>query len=435
MNGPLSGIKVVELAQVVAGPVAGRLMADMGADVVKIESATGDLWRYGGISFDSVKVDGVAVAFVIEGQSFDILSVPLSHGLGKGQSVQLEMVYEVTLANVAHRLGYAQHTVNLGNFYPVLCHLDETGFQCTPYYNVGDPFVTDVANYQVSINVAENIVVASSGDLLSVSTENQRTTYTYSAKAIRDFAMVLSPEFQLVSAQSNGVVVNYYYFADANPANTLATAVGMVDFLAKNIADYPYAQLSVAETNFCFGGMEYSNLVMVASGGSDYLTATAHEVAHQWFYGLVGNDQIENAWMDEGLCEFVTMLYMDKHQDKPLSTAIKKLYKSYVTYVDVLTNYYGRVDVSFRPLDKYKNDTEYVYVNYVRGCLLFYTVYDNVGETKFFAALSKYFAQNKLRLATPIQLIDAFCSACNRDVSGIFDAFINGKDIISQGNR
>ncbi|MBR2975043.1 MAG: hypothetical protein IKC47_04810 [Clostridia bacterium] len=139
--------------------------------------------------------------------------------------------------------------------------------------------------------------------------------------------------------------------------------------------------------------------------------------------------------MDEGLCEFVTLLYMDKHQNQPLATAIKQLYKSYVTYVDVLTNYYGRVDVSFKSLDKYKNDTEYVYVNYVRGCLLFYTVYDNVGEARFFNSLASYFDQCKLTLATPQQMIDCFCKASRKDVSGIFSAFINGKDVISEGNR
>ncbi len=390
---------------------------------------------FGGITFDSVKVDGTAVAFALEGNCFDILSVPLSQSIGKGQSVAVEMVYEITLANVAHRLGYGENTINLGNFYPVLCVISDGAFQCTPYYNLGDPFVTDIANYQVSISVPNNYVVASSGEMVSAQNNDNRVTYTCNARAIRDFAMVLSSKFQHVSAKAGDTEVNYYYFADTNPQTTLATAVGMVEFMSASVSDYPYAQLSVVEADFCFGGMEYSNLVMVSSGGSDYLTATAHEVAHQWFYGVVGNNQIEHAWMDEGLCEFVTLLYMDKHQNQPLATAIKKLYKSYVTYVDVLTNYYGRVDVSFRSLDKYKNDTEYVYITYVRGCLLFYTLYDTVGESKFFAGLTNYFDQAKMSLATPTQLIDSFCRGCNKDVSGIFNAFIKGEDVISQGNR
>ena len=390
---------------------------------------------YGEVSFDSVKVNGTPVPFVIEGSSFDILSVPLSTPLQSGQSVQVEMTYQLTLANVAHRLGYGETTVNLGNFYPVLCHLDENGFACTPYYSVGDPFVTPVANYDVTLVAPSNFVVASSGNLVSSKTTGNQTTHIYQAKAIRDFAMVLSTQFTHITADANGVAVNYYYFADTNPQTTLATAVGMANYLSQSVAKYPYKQLTVVETNFCYGGMEYGNLAMVSSGGRDYLTATAHEVAHQWFYGVVGNNQIDHAWMDEGLCEFVTLLYMDKHQDQPLATAIKKLYKNYVTYVDVLTNYYGAVDVSFRPLNQYKNDTEYVYVNYVRGCLLFYTIYDNVGEARFFSSLSRYFDQAKLTIATPQQLVDSFCKGCNKDVSGIFDAFINGKDIISQGNR
>lgn len=53
MNGPLSGIKVVELATFVAGPVTARLMADMGAEVIKIEAPSGDGWRTYGINYVS----------------------------------------------------------------------------------------------------------------------------------------------------------------------------------------------------------------------------------------------------------------------------------------------------------------------------------------------------------------------------------------------
>src|SRR5699024_3207279 len=78
---------------------------------------------------------------------------------------------------------------------------------------------------------------------------------------------------------------------------------------------YPYSQFSVVEADFYIGGMEYPNLVMIdqslySDDSEEYLElVTVHETAHQWWYGVVGNNQIEEAWLDEGLTEYSTLLY------------------------------------------------------------------------------------------------------------------------------
>lgn len=385
---------------------------------------------YGDISFDSVKVNGNPVAYTIEGEDLDVLSVPVEGELFPNDKATVEMTYEVKLANIAHRLGYTEQTVNLGNFYPILCHVDNGSYTASPYYSVGDPFVSDVANYNVSLTLPEAYVVASSGELTDATSQEGLATYTYTAKAVRDFAMVLSSQFKKLTRTVGNTQVNYYYYNDADAETSLDTACGMLAYLNEHVGGYPYAQYSVAETEFCYGGMEYPSLAMITSGSTSYQEAVAHETAHQWFYGIVGNDQIANAWMDEGLSEFLTYLYMDATGAIPLTRNVMASTRTYTTYVDVLNHYYTEVDTSFRPVYEYKNDNEYVIFTYVKGSLLFNTMYETMGAGKFWKALSSYFNEAQFTIATPSQMSACFASAGGQELANIFNAFIEGKEVI-----
>ena len=386
---------------------------------------------YGDITFDSVKVNGTPVAYTIEGEDMDVLAVPVNE-LFPDQKVAVEMTYEVQLANVAHRLGYTEQSVNLGNFYPILCHVDNGSYTASPYYNVGDPFVSEVANYDVSLTLPEAYVVASSGELTEATSQNGMATYVYKAQAVRDFAMVLSKQFKKLTRTVGDTQVNYYYYNDADAETSLGTACGMMEYLNEHVGTYPYAQYSVAETEFCYGGMEYPCLAMITSGSNSYQEAVAHETAHQWFYGLVGNDQIANAWMDEGLSEFLTYLYMDATGVTPLVRNMMASTRTYTTYVDVLNHYYTDVDTSLRPVYEYKNDSEYVIFTYVKGSLLFNTMYETLGAAKFWRALSSYFDEAQFTIAQPSQLSACFASAGGQELATIFNAFIEGKELIGQ---
>ncbi len=387
---------------------------------------------YGDISFDSVKVDGEPVPFTVGGTDCDILSVPVGDKFYPDKTVDIEMTYTVQLANVLHRLGYNDKTVNLGNWYPVLCHVDNGKYTESPYFCVGDPFVTDTANYTVSITLPDKYLVASTGDLTEAASSGNSVTYRYRAEAVRDFAMVLSSEFTKISDTVGDTQVNYFYYADTDPESSLAAACGMLEYLNKHVGTYPYDQYSVAETGFCYGGMEYPNLAMVTSGSASYREAVAHETAHQWFYGVVGNDQISEAWLDEGLSEYVTYLYMDSTGETALSQSMRGCIKTYVTYVDVLDRFYDNVDRTMRPIDLYKNDNEYVIFTYVKGSLLFNSLYETVGADKFWKSLHTYYDQAQFTVAPGSQLIQCFASACGDEAASIFSTFIDGKEIIGK---
>lgn len=387
---------------------------------------------FGDITIDSAKVNGNAVAFSIEGEDMDILCVPTQAEWFPGDTLQLELTYVVTLANIKHRLGYTENCVNLGNFFPILCHVENGSYSCTPYYAVGDPFVSECANYTFSIKVAEDFVVACSGNLAEANAENGYVTYHYTADAVRDFALVLSKNYKKLSQTTNGITVNYFYFADDQAETSLATAVGALEYYSQNIGNYPYKQLSVCETDFCYGGMEYPCLVMVTSGSQSYNEAIAHEVAHQWFYATVGNNQIEHAWMDEGLAEYLTYLYLDSTGTESLSKFVMQNLRTYTTYVDVLKNYYQTVDTTFRSVANFKNDNEYVVMTYVKGSLLFNTLHETMGKNKFFRALATYYNEAAFTIAPPSQMINCFARVGGNEIATVFQNFAEGKEILGK---
>jgi aminopeptidase N len=272
--------------------------------------------------------------------------------------------------------------------------------------------------------------VAHSGNLQEVTNGEGTSTYKICQDAVRDFAVVLSDKFVKKTQAAGDVTINYYYFADLEPEVSVAAVLSALQFMQEKVGKYPYSQLSVVETDFCYGGMEYPNLVMVSSGSQDYTTAAAHEVIHQWFYGVVGNDQIEHAWMDEGLTEFLTLAYLDYSLTTPLADSIKERNRAYLSFVDVLKNYFKELNTSYRPTYGYKSEQEYQYITYLKGSLMFNKAYEIMGKDRFYKALTHYFNNNAGKIAAPADLINSFTKANNSDMSEFFKAFIEGKDML-----
>lgn len=394
-------------------------------------------YSYGDIKIDYIKIGELDVVYSIEGDNKEILVVPLNKEVYPNESVTITFVYEVTLANIWHRLGYGDNTLNLANWYIMLCNTNNGQFETNAYTPIGDPFVSEMANFNVTISVPKDYVLASTGTVNSSSPDEENIRYSISAKTVRDFALVLSKKYQTMSQKVNGTEVTYYYFEDNAPAEKLTIACEAVSYFSKTFGEYPYPTLAVTKADFCYGGMEYPRLALINAKQTekDYLTSIVHEIAHQWFYGIVGNDQYNNAWMDEGLTEFVTLMFFEDHKqyNVTMKDELSSMYKAYITYVDVLSSYLNKVDTSMnRSLDKYMSEQEYVYLNYVKGCIMFSDLYNTIGKNHFVNALKDYVDTCKTTLATPTDMISCFEKQYNAPLTEWFNNYIEGKGIISQ---
>ena len=199
--------------------------------------------------------------------------------------------------------------------------------------------------------------------------------------------------------------------------------------------EYPYKTLSIVKTNFVHGGMEYPNLVYISdeTEGADFQNVIVHEIAHQWWYSVVGSNAFKYPWLDEGLTEYSTVLFYQENLDYGINAEdiIKNSNNSYVTFIDLYEEVLGTVDTSMtRSLNEYSTEPEYVYITYVKGLLLFDNLCELVGRNKFVESLQQYYLNNAFKNVTPLTFIKNLEKVCNRELESYINTWLNGKVVI-----
>ena len=363
------------------------------------------------------------------------MQVSLSQFLNPNESVMLKIVFASYLPNINHRFGYGENTVNFGNFYPVLC-VYEDGFCEELYHYNGDPFYSEIANYDVTLKFPSEYKMASSGELISSENYDNLTKNRLKCEKIRDFSFILSKLFKKVSKNIDNTIVNYYgYCEDNNLDMCLQTCANSLQTFNRLFGDYPYSELSIAKSNFAYGGMEYSCFVIISDkimGQDDIDYVIVHEIAHQWWYGVVGNDEYNHAWMDEGLTEFSSYLFFKENESygKDYRQMIENANKNYKYFEKIYKNVTGSVDGRMdRPLDEFNTQPEYVQCTYTKGVLMFDSIMQNVGERKFLRALQDYYRNFRFKIAKPDDMINSFSKSTGRNLEGYIKSWIEGKVI------
>jgi aminopeptidase N len=182
------------------------------------------------------------------------------------------------------------------------------------------------------------------------------------------------------------------------------------------------------------GGMEFPALVMISDKieGDSYHEVIIHETAHQWWAIGVGNNEIEYAFLDEGLTEYSVVMFYENHADYGYSREqlMNISETTYKTYCSIHEKLFGNVDTSMvRSLKDFKSEYEYVNLAYVKSCIMYDNLRDFVGDENFYKCLKKYYSKYCYANAMPQDLIGVF-EDCNSNVEGFFDSFLNGKVIL-----
>lgn len=393
-----------------------------------------------GISFsefdiERIKVENKDITPTYEGDYNNILCVTLLDSLLPEKNVDIQIDFKFSLPNCNHRFGYGEIAINLANFYPIACVYENNEFSTNPYNANGDPFYSNVANYKVNLTTDKNYISATSGEKLNETINGDKKTTNYSAIVVRDFAIVVSNKFQVISTTHNNTTIEYYYFNDSNAELSLKAGSDSIKTFSKLFGEFPYKNFSIVKTDFIYGGMEYPNLVMISAdieNVDDYLNVIVHETAHQWWYAMVGNDQYTLPWLDEAITEFSTILFYDNNEGYALNhkQMVETCHENYSTFITVYNDVLGSIDTSMRAVNKYNTEPEYTYCTYVKGVLMYDSLYSLIGEKCFIKSLKIYFENNKFTNATKLDLISAFEKASEQNLSNFFDSWLNGKVVI-----
>ena len=360
-----------------------------------IQKAYPNGFSEGNVTIKKVLVNNKNANYEIAGEDQNILDIKFNIALQPTALHEIYIKYVVGIPNVLHRFGYSDVATNLANFYPIACVFENGEFNTSPYSINGDPFYSDISNYNVSITYPKEYVIASTGNK-TIKESNNNHTCEIKAIAVRDFAMVLSKNFQMKTEEVNNVKVNYYYHSDIQPDNSLTTCVKSLQTYNQLFGNYPYQSLDVVETGFLYGGMEYPNLVYISDSletYEDYTYVIVHEIAHQWWYGVVGNDEFAYGWLDEGLTEYSCMLFYENNPEYNIdyTKLIANALSNYQLFLDVYNQVFNKVETTMnRNLNQFNTQPEYVYTAYTKAMLLHDALRNILGTKTYLKCLINF---------------------------------------------
>jgi len=370
-----------------------------------------DHYEEGETRIDAVNVDGDAAAFTFEDVERTILRVPLPTPLAPDDQTKLQIAFAVAVPRRSDRFGYDQGVMSLGHWYPMLAVYDDEGWNLDPYVALGDAFYSDVAFYTVHLTLPEGMVVAATGvEAGQVLHRPPRATIVYVSGATRDFALALSRDYETVDTQLGGTKITSYYLPghEEGGRRALQVAVDATEVFNERFGLYPYTELDVAETSFAVlgapGGMEFPGIVFIGSefyrlGGlyaSELDVVVAHEVAHQWWYGVVGNNQVDEPWLDEAFATFASIVYVEDKQD-PLAAESVLLTQALLPYQ--LAQILGTDAPLQGSLLDYGGDLlTYQSIVYSKGALFLGQLRELLGDEEFFALMQHHYRTHKYDL-------------------------------------
>ncbi len=240
-----------------------------------------------------------------------------------GAAIEIRATFEAKLPRVFARTGWAKRFHMAGQWFPKLGVWEEgKGWNCQTFHYASE-FFSDFGVYDVEIDVPDDEIVGATGVIWGERRERPgRKTVLCHAEDVHDFAWTASPGFLERRERWGGVEIRILMQPEnaASLARYAEAARRALDFLSRELGPYPYSVLTIVDPpadGGGAGGMEYPTLVTGAA--SPWLPkrfhlpelAIAHEVAHQWWYGMSANDEGEEAWLDEGLASYAEMRILD----------------------------------------------------------------------------------------------------------------------------
>lgn len=349
----------------------------------------------GGIDIEKVTTGGQALDFSNKNQA---MSVKLEQPLQPGESVSVQVHFNLKIPYGSQRLSYYKDIINGAHWFPVMSVYDEAKHEwdSKPYSKTFETDYYTSADFEVQFNVPDQYQVVMPGTITTRDdAETGRKVVSTVAENTREFAFFASPNFKVDSVTRNGLTVEYYYF-DNQPGKKkivdgyVDQAFKAIDFFSDKYGKYPYPEFRIVESYVEGVAIEYSRLIQMGQIGINSApeqdTVFVHEIAHQWFHALIGNNSETESFLDEGFADFSKVYFSEKQGDTMNGFKSIQFNDSTVDKAIASTN------------DEVGDWASPVY--YDKGRQAIYQLYRSVGEEKFDAFMKEYFKRYVYQNAT-----------------------------------
>ncbi|WP_315796002.1 M1 family metallopeptidase [Paenibacillus sp. BIC5C1] len=365
----------------------------------------------GGINIEKVTSGGQALDFSNKNQA---MSVKLEQPLQPGESVSVQVHFNLKIPYGSQRLSYYKDIINGAHWFPVMSVYDEAKHEwdSKPYSKTFETDYYTSADYEVQFNVPDQYQVVMPGTITTQDdAETGRKVVSTVADNTREFAFFASPNFKVDSVTRNGLTVEYYYF-DNQPGKKkivdgyIDQAFKAIDFFSDKYGKYPYPEFRVVESYVEGVAIEYSRIIQMGQIGinsdPEQDTVFVHEIAHQWFHSLIGNNSETESFLDEGFADFSKVYFSEKQGDTMNGFKSIQFGDSTVDKAIASTN------------DEVGDWASPVY--YDKGRQAIYQLYRSVGEEKFDAFMKEYFKRYVYQNATIDGLLQTIEDVLGKEV-------------------
>lgn len=361
------------------------------------------------------------------------MRVPLSPALQPGEQAVIQITFSVRVPTEGGgnygMFAFVDDILALAHFYPMIAVYDDEGWNLEIPPHIGDVLYADTSFYLVRVTATAGLTIVASGVEIEHAEAGNRQQVTFAGGPMRDFYLAASTRYTVVSEQVGKTTVNSYAPSELveGAQTTLGYAVDALKIYSQRFGTYPFTEFDVASTPTLAFGIEYPGMVVIAIRMYDqakseyppaYLeSAVAHEAGHQWFYSVIGSDQLDEPWVDEALTQYATLLYWQDLYGPSGAAGFR----------GSLHDRWARADEAEIPIGlpvRAYSDVEYGAIVYGRGPLFVEALAETLGQETFDAFLRDYFKRHKWGIATTDSLKELAESHCNCDLSQLFGEWV-----------
>jgi hypothetical protein len=384
-----------------------------------------------------------------------VLAVNLPLAVAPGATVAVEVAWTAHVPRTFRRTGVIGNYYFLSQWFPKLGVLEESGWN-THQFHMTTEFFSDYGVYDVRLTVPKGWVIGATGVERSVNdTPAGKTVHQFVQEDVHDFAWTTGPDLLVrtdkfehprLPAVDLRLILQPEH-ADQAERYFRATK-GTLRSYGEWFGPYPYGHVTIVDPAFqsAAGGMEYPTLF---TGGSRWLASattltpegvTVHECGHQFWYGLVGNNEFEHAWLDEGLNTYATGRVIEEsfspnfHSTEFFGGFIPWVFHDVPTVREIdddrLAGYRAaaRSDVPATPSWRYNPATGRA-MTYNKTALWLHTLERYLGWRRLQRGMSLFFARSVFKHPQPEEFFAAISEGAGRDMTWYFDQVYRSSNV------
>ena len=409
-------------------------------------------------------VNGNAITAEPDEKNIDVVKLNLASPLMPGKSITIATPFFVQLPSYFSRSGYDSQQYMVCQWYPKPAVYDRKGWHAFPYLDQGE-FYSEFGSFKVAITLPSAYVVGATGALQtqqelskykSIGAENYKSkklvsrysspnptsmkTLEYFAENVHDFAWFADKDFVIqydTLSLASGKTVDVFSYYQPNGNKEWNNSVSFIEDAVANysnwIGEYPYPTVAAVEgpKNLSSGGMEYPMITLITSPDAkkEGLDAViAHEVGHNWFYGIIASNEREHPWMDEGLNTYFQFRYeAEKYRSNSvfgssLPEEVKKLpADEFLARIMYAMNSLPAKQPILTHSTSFPNKEEYGIVVYLKTAIWMSILESAMGKENLLNGLKQYFKDWKFRHPYPEDLKKSLEAGSQQSLDNLFE--------------